>query len=398
MSLSLILGDVHLGGSMSIGRVGIGSVLNSRLADQQHLLDWTLDYSIDKNISTIILTGDIFDDPKPNTVIITIFISWLKKCQANNISVHIILGNHDMIRSGSAFTSSLDIISEIDLDNVYIYKNINTIFVDTTAFTFMPFRDRKSFGTSSNSDALSILRDSLIYELESIPKTYTKIIVGHMAITGSIPVGNEIDDLANELFCPIDMFSGYDYVWMGHVHKPQIMKKNNPYIAHIGSMDVSNFGETDHKKHIVVIDNLSDKSFTTEYLPTRKLLKLAISIPQNIKNTTQYVINEIKKQKLDLSNAIIKVEITLLSPELQSISKIDIENYLIDNGAYNIAGILESKKLSSIKKNYNNIDTKMDVQSTIKIYSEKYVDKTMQEKFITLATNIYESFKYENKE
>ncbi len=62
MSLSLILGDVHLGGSMSIGRVGIGSVLNSRLADQQHLLDWTLDYSIDKNISTIILTGDIFDD------------------------------------------------------------------------------------------------------------------------------------------------------------------------------------------------------------------------------------------------------------------------------------------------------------------------------------------------
>ena len=147
--------------------------------------------------------------------------------------------------------------------------------IGSSAFTIAPFRDRKSFGSPSNSEAINILRETFTYELASIPITYKKIMIGHLAIEGSIPVGDEIDDMANELFCPLDMFNGYDYVWMGHVHKPQIMKKSNPYIAHIGSMDISNFGETDQKKYIVIINCDSGvKDFDIEYLPTRPLVKL----------------------------------------------------------------------------------------------------------------------------
>jgi hypothetical protein len=58
MSQAIILGDVHLGKSMAIGKVGLGSALNSRIADQLNLLDWTLDQAIEHNADHIIITGN----------------------------------------------------------------------------------------------------------------------------------------------------------------------------------------------------------------------------------------------------------------------------------------------------------------------------------------------------
>src|ERR1700686_598071 len=101
MNTALILGDLHIGKNTAQGKAGIGSYLNSRIADQINLLDYVLDYAIEHAIGHIIITGDCFEDTKPHPSLIAIFIAWLKKCQAHGIRVYIILGNHDMIRSGS---------------------------------------------------------------------------------------------------------------------------------------------------------------------------------------------------------------------------------------------------------------------------------------------------------
>lgn len=399
MSTVLILGDVHLGKSLSQGRVGIGSNLNSRIVDQLNLLDWTLDQAIESSIDHIIITGDIFEDPRPHPSLITLFISWLKKCQANSVHVHLILGNHDMLRSGFVYSSPLDIISEVELENVDVYKNINTITIGTTAITLVPFRDRKSFGASTNNEALSLLKQYLIYELASIPITYRKVLIGHLAIEGSIPVGDEIDDISNELFCPLDIFNGYDYVWMGHVHKPQIMKKKEPYIAHIGSMDISNFGETEQNKHIVLFNCSLRQQFITKNLPTRPLKKISIVVPNSVEDTTEYVLQHIKDLNKDLHKSTIKIEISLEGPELQSPNKSVIEKYLINHGAFNVTNISESKKIFLIKKDNSNIlDTKMDVPSTIKNYSSIYIEENQKSDFINLAMEIYNSYKAELKE
>lgn len=400
MSFAIILGDVHLGKGINIGKTGVGGNLNSRVADQLNLLDWTLDQAVDRAVDHIIITGDVFEDPKPHPSLITMFIAWLKKCQAYDVHVHIILGNHDMLRSGMVFTSSLDIIAEVELENVSVYKDINSLLIGRTAFTFMPFRDRKSFSASSNADALSILRDSLVYELASAPVTYKKVLVGHLAIEGSIPIGDEIDDMANELFCPTSMFQGYDYVWMGHVHKPQVMKKKNPYVAHVGSMDISNFGETDHKKYIVIFDCESEENdFELEYLPTRPLKKISITVPKDTDDTTAYVIEQIKKEGGDFARSIVRVDVSLAAPELKSVSKSNIEKFLTEQGVFNVTNISESKKVALVKKDSNNtIDTKMDVASAIKTYAQTYVDAHQRDAFIELAMEIVAIHKAEGKE
>jgi DNA repair exonuclease SbcCD nuclease subunit len=399
MLQAIILGDVHLGKGINIGKVGIGSNLNSRVVDQANLLDWTLDQAIDCHADDIIITGDVFEEPKPHPSLIALFLSWLKRCQVHSVNVHIILGNHDLLRSGNIYTSPLDIIIEADLENVSVHKNINTIFIGTTAFTFMPFRDRKSFSVETNAEGLQLMKEAISYELAGIPQIYKKIVVGHLAIEGSIPVGDEIDDVTNELFCPLNMFNGYDYVWMGHVHKPQVMKKKSPYIAHIGSMDISNFGETDHIKNIVIIDCDSNDEFVLKEIPTRPLKKILITVPKDTEDATKYVLDEIKKSAADFDKSIIKVEVSILDPEVKSINKSSIEKFLVENGAQNVTNISESKKVSLVKKDTNNtIDTKMDPPSAIKAYANAYVEEAKRPAFIELAMDIVSQFKSETKE
>jgi DNA repair exonuclease SbcCD nuclease subunit len=392
MSKIIILGDPHIGKSSVLSRATIGSALNSRVIDQSNLLDWTLDQAIEHQATHIIITGDIFDDPKPHPSLLALFIGWVKKCQANGIQLHIIIGNHDLLRSGNFYTSPLDVLTECEIENVSVYNSIDTIFIDNLAFTLIPFRDRKSFNVDSNATALALLQDNLVYELSLIPISFTKIVVGHLAIEDSIPVGDEIDDLSNELFCSVEMFAGYDYVWMGHVHTPQVMSRD-PYIAHIGSMDISNFGETDQKKILVLIDSSNPKFFQEIPIPTRALRKISVSIPQDTKDTTQFVREEIEKHT-DLNKAIVKVEIQLASIDLLDVDRSAIEKFLYQSGVFSVAGISQSKKIALIKQSESQkiINVSMDVPSSIKMYANAFVDRDKQDSFISLSKEIYQEF------
>jgi DNA repair protein SbcD/Mre11 len=387
-----ILGDPHIGGSLSLGRLAIGSALNSRVVDQINLLDWTLDQAVLQGIETIIITGDVFEEPKPAPALITLFVSWLKRCNANGIYVHIIIGNHDILRTGNFYTSPLDIVSECQLDNVSVHKEISTVFMGDAAFTFLPFKDRKSFGVESNAEALALLANNLSYEVASIPSIYQKILIGHLAIEGSIPVGDEIDDLTNELFCPIALLKSYDFVWMGHIHKPQVMFQN-PHIAHIGSMDISNYGETDQQKDLICY-NLENKSFRRITLPTRPLHKISISVPKEAKDTTQYVLKQISAQYSSLAKAIVRVEIHLASHDLLPTNRAEIEQHLYDLGAFNVSAISESKKLAPIKKDteIGSISPAMDVPAAIKLWSETQLPSEQRSKFIETALSIFKEF------
>lgn len=398
MSSVLILGDVHLGKGTGIGKNSTGTGLNTRIIDQLKLLDWTLDNAIDSCCEHIIITGDIFEEPKPHHSLVVAFIDWLKKCECYDISVHIIAGNHDLLRSGSFYTSPLDIISVAELEKCRVYKDIETFYVNNVSFTILPFRDRKSYVSNSNQEAVSLLQQSIDYEFCEIPLFCTKVVVGHLAIEGSIFVGDEVDDVSNELFCPISMFRNFDYVWMGHVHSPQVMSKS-PYVAHIGSMDISNFGEQDHKKHIVIFDT-EDNKYKQIQIPTRSLKKISINVPKDVENTTEFVINEIKEKKISLEKSIVKLEIVLSDPQLKPVDRAEVEKFVYDGGAFNIAGLSESKKTVIVKKEVSeNIDTKMDVATAVNMWakskwpSETDYDAEKRANYVSNAISILKQIK-----
>lgn len=382
----LILGDPHIGKGLSLGKQGIGHALNSRIVDQINLLDWVYDRAIDEEVKKVIITGDCFEDPKPHPTIISLFFSWLKKCTSSNIQVHIVLGNHDLIRSGAFNMSALDLISASDLEDVFFHKDIDTIHMDGLSFTLLPFRDRRSFNTNSNSEALDILGKKIPYEIRSIDRDSLKLLVGHLAIEGSIFVGDEIDDMANELFCPLSMFNEYDFTLNGHVHKPQVLSKL-PYIAHIGSMDISDFGEANHSKVIAIIDAEAPKPLRHMELPTRPLRQVSISVPENIANSTEYVLSQL--DNVDCKQAIARVSVVFENPNVINIDRSLIEDKLYANGAFHITRIVEERRIESIKKDASNaIDNTVDEIVAIKMYATDNVDDELRDEFVSIAVSI----------
>lgn len=391
MSATLIVGDVHLGKYLSIGKPGIGSALNSRVADQVKLLDWVFDQAIEHNVQTIIFTGDICEDPKPDYALVNIFIQFLKKCEVNKIEVHIIAGNHDIKRTGAQYTSILDLITTSELPNTHVYKQINTIYKEGVCFTLLPFRDRRSFNCETNAQALEALVERLPYELADIPPNYDRVLIGHLALEGSLFVGDEIDDYANELMCPLSMFAGYDYVWMGHIHKPQVRSKK-PYVAHIGSLDISDFGETDHKKILVLYNPELSKKFIEIPVPSRPLRKISISVPMQTE-AAPYIIEQltIAHQTISFKDAIVKVEIKLSDADAKNTNRALIEKAIYDFGAFYICNISETRNITVVPINkQNTVENTISPKAAVKLWAEQFKFDSEEDKtaYINAAIEI----------
>lgn len=394
---ALIVGDLHLGKGIQIGRPGIGNNLNSRIIDQIKLLNWVADQAVENYVNAIILTGDICEAVKPDYILIEIFLDFLKKCISNNIEVHIIAGNHDLKRTGNRYSTYLDLISGMELDKVFIYKDISTVYYENIAFTFMPFRDLRSLNCKNQEEAFVRLSGLLAYESAGIPAAFIKVLVGHLAVEGSIYVGDEFDNSSNELMCPTSLFEKYNYTFMGHVHKPQELEED-PYVGHVGSLDLSDFGETDHTKIIILFD--SDlNNFKEISVPSRPLRHIPVNVPSGFDPTT-YVLKKIKAvhQKTPLTSAIVKIEIKLMDDAIDGTDRQSIENEVYNLGAFFII-LNESKMVSSIPLiTQSQITNEIQPKAAVKVWAEKedFLSDKEKNDFIDLANSIIIEYQLQN--
>lgn len=341
MEKILIIGDVHLGKGLALGKTNPGE-LNSRILDQARLLDWILEIVDEKLITTLIFTGDIFEDVKPDYRIFEIFSSFLRQCQNLNLEVHLILGNHELKRTGGKIFSPLQILAAENYENIFYHSTINTIHKEGISFTFFPFTDRRMMQAENHQKAIDQLTFLLPYQLSDAPIGNLKLLIGHLALEGSIYVGDEIDDQSNELHCPLNMFSGYDYVWMGHVHKPQVRQTNPNFVAHIGSLDLSDFGEIDHQKHIIFFDAES-KKYEMIIVPSRQLRKFSCNLTSEIGDIPQYVRQEFKKLETEKSwqKSILKMEVFSAVP-LSDEVRTELKKIPFEFGIFHLAYFIES--------------------------------------------------------
>ena len=74
-------------------------------------------------LTILVLTGDSYEEFKIDYTISNIFFTFIKECEKFAIEVHIILGNHDLKRTGSHYISPLDLIAT-SIFPIFIYIKI----------------------------------------------------------------------------------------------------------------------------------------------------------------------------------------------------------------------------------------------------------------------------------
>jgi len=376
MSKVLILGDIHIGKSQNLGSSSIYSNLNSRVLDQKKLLDWVLIQAEENFVTDIITTGDVFEEVNPGYELINLFFDWLNSCSLHKIKVHIILGNHDYTRINNNYYSWLDLIHNSNIKNIFVYKNPETIHFEKTSISFFPFLDRKALFTDSLQEAKDKVKSMIDYQFLSIPKKSKAIAIGHFALEGSLYIGDEIDDLTNEIILPLDYFD-YDFVWMGHVHKYQELKKN---IFHIGSMDISDFGEANENKYIVLFD-LNSNTFETKKIPTKKLNKIKIKVSPE-------TIDSLKENLSNIKDNIVSIDVEYIDGA-KPIGKNKIKQMLLEHNPYFIANISETKEVK-LKENSKTKEfkTNLKIDDALKKYADNFISNDLKDKFLKYSKEL----------
>jgi DNA repair exonuclease SbcCD nuclease subunit len=393
MSKILILGDVHLGKGISLGRNTNGD-LNSRIKDQLVLLNWVLDKAIELEITSIVITGDVYQDPKPHPTIINLFMEWLKRCEKNKVHIHIIMGNHDMLRSGNYTMSALDLVPIVEVEATF-YKNISVQDIGGLKVLLIPYRDKRMYDAKTSDEAISKLENEIDLALgNNIPD----VVIGHLTLEGSLHISDEISDSLNELYVPFKVFKKYKHVWMGHIHHPQVLNNENPHLAHIGSMDRSDFSKSELAidKVCVVFDGNTYEYIT---LPTRPIRHIKVEVPTG-KDSTEFVINSIclmSKQEI-FDSAIVRLEIQLNGSDVENVQREKIEQYLYEHlKIYHISDFTETRLISAIQLDPDEMfDNTISVSQAINKWAdskkELFDSDEQKEKFKALANSIRQQY------
>jgi len=215
-------GDIHLGLRFSNVSFG-GEKGKTRRLELWQSFRRFISYGIENKVDLILLTGDIFEKD-------LVTLSDVKRLRdilasAKDQKVFIIAGNHDNLGKDSLY-------NKVKFsDNVYIFNSENIHSVELKELNL------KVSGISWDNysgDALNKIDDIVIDKMQK------NILLIHGDIYG------------DSKYMTIDLKTlkslNFDYIALGHIHKPEIISDN---IAYCGSLEPLDFGELGERGFIL---------------------------------------------------------------------------------------------------------------------------------------------------
>ena len=202
------------------------------LEDQRYILEEILRIAGEEQVDAILLAGDIYDRSVPSTEAVQL-LEWFLMEALQIAPVFMISGNHDSAERLS-FGASL-----LEKSGLYIAggQEIKEVLLEdahgTVAVHLLPFVKPAVVGTGSSEEAVAKQLIKLRYNWEAADR---HVLITHFFVCagGKAP---ELSDSEQREYVggleqvDVSLFEGYDYVAMGHIHKPQCMKKGQAYYA-----------------------------------------------------------------------------------------------------------------------------------------------------------------------
>jgi exonuclease SbcD len=271
MSKIGIIGDAHISSSFSTGHVDPATQLNSRLLDFISTFDSIIDEFAARKVQAVVLTGDSYHSRSPSPVSVNALGKSLTRATKKGLEVVLISGNHDLSKTTDSTT--IDVFGSLDVDKVSVYTKFGVKEFDDFNLVLMPYIDRKILKVESNEEAVTKIRAQVQEALK--PLNGPSILIGHAMFENTVSAYSDSENFSlNEIAFPVDTFQGLDAVVFGHVHTAQIIQKQNPFVAYVGSMEKITFGDSKVDKSTILYDTAAK---TYELIPTkvRPLLELS---------------------------------------------------------------------------------------------------------------------------
>lgn len=238
--------------------------------DTEYVLNQVVDTAIRERVEVVLISGDIFDRPNPSEEAIKMYVSFLKALLDKNIKVITISGNHD---SGIRLSAYKDILGkgyfvEGEFNSPMRKVSLNDEYGPVNFYMlpfFTPFIVKSNLKLEKGLENYDLAMDEII-KRENIDTSQRNIILAHQFVAGFKFGGSEEDfsysngdekNVAGVGIISLDKFQNFDYVALGHIHKPQKISREN--IRYSGSLLKYKTSEIDGPDKSVVIIDLKEK-------------------------------------------------------------------------------------------------------------------------------------------
>jgi exonuclease SbcD len=260
--------DWHLGRSF-----GAFSLLH----DQQQMIDQIVSIARDAAVDLVVIAGDVFDRAIPPSEAVVLLRETLRALRATGAQVALISGNHDGAERIAAYDGLLEPGLHLAGGFSHAGRVVELEFPDGPLhLVLVPFLDPlmapegeqvagESAAAEPDVDASGAVavghrrRPSHASVLAHRLATARAHIAGRrsVVVAHAFVAGASVSDSERELsvggadHVPVDVFDGFSYVALGHLHRPQSIGR--PMVRYSGTPLAYSFSETEPKS-VTIID------------------------------------------------------------------------------------------------------------------------------------------------
>jgi exonuclease SbcD len=247
---------------------------HERTEEHQHFLNWLLETIQTEKVDALIVAGDVFDTGAPSNTALKQYYDFLRALYLTGCK-HVIItgGNHDSISTLNAPKELLKYfnihviggVPENLQDEIIPLKDeAGEVKLVVCAVPFLRDKDvRLSVAGETAEEREQRIKDGICnhyktlvqyiepYKTAGIPVLAT----GHLFAAGSSTSDSEKEIHVGNLgqICGDQFPEEFDYVALGHLHRPQIVGGFN-HVRYSGSPIPLSFSENDDRKSILLLD------------------------------------------------------------------------------------------------------------------------------------------------
>ena len=242
---------------LHIADLHLGKTLNdvSFLEDQVYALDQIAGIAMQEHADAVLIAGDVYQKASPPSEAMAVFDRFITQLVSRNIRVFIISGNHDSSQRISYFSSLIresgvhvserfeGKLQQIGLKDEYGPLTIHLLpfLKPSQVRRWLPERKITSY-----QDAV----EAVLQESPIDPRT-RNVLLCHQFITGSETSDSEEKAVGGLDNIDASVFQAFDYVALGHIHKPQRMTRDT--LRYAGSPLKYSFSEVNHRKSVTLV-------------------------------------------------------------------------------------------------------------------------------------------------
>lgn len=244
------------------------------LEHQAAFLDWLVDLAVAEAADAVLVSGDVYDRAQPGADAVRLLDRTVEAFAERGIALVMSSGNHDsavrlqyagtvMARAGIHLRTSVDQVC----DPVVLTRAGGEVGIYAIPYA-LPDAVMGELGVERSHAAVLEVLASRIRDDAGRRGLDHVVVMAHAFVTGASGSESEREIRVGGVGdTPAEVFTGFSYVALGHLHGPQDVALDGTRVAYSGSPLAFSFSEREHVKSVVVVD-LEASGVFTRRVPT----------------------------------------------------------------------------------------------------------------------------------